>query len=300
LKAVDGLKKGRCDARESRPIRPVDDQFVDAIRPYVSRQVWAMVELQRLTGMRPGEVVIMRTMDINTTGSIWEYRPDSHKTEHHGKDRVIFIGPKAQEILRPWLKAAPTAYLFSPRESMAEHAVELRKARKTKVQRSQQNRRKESPRRVPAEKYRVTGYALAIRRGCDRAFPHPTLSPLTVKGLSREQRERYRYVRRSRRSKDLSAERREGLTAAIRVLLRQDLTADQQAELRAWREAHRWHPNQLRHSAATRLRREFGLDVARAVLGHSSVMPTLGDADPGLCRARSSRRGRCHAQDRLT
>lgn len=274
LKAVDGLKKGRCDARESRPIRPVGDHLVDAIQPHVSRQVWTMVELQRLTGMRPGEVVIMRTMDISTTGSIWEYRPDSHKTEHHGKDRVIFIGPKAQEILKPWLKTELTTYLFSPRESMAEHSAELRKARKTKVQPSQQNRRKKCPRRVPAEKYRVTGYALAIRRGCDRAFPHPTLSPLTSEGLSREQREQYRYLRRSLRSKDLSAERREQITAAIKGLLKRDLTADQQAELRAWQKAHRWHPNQLRHSAATRLRREFGLDVAKAVLGHSSVMPT--------------------------
>ena len=31
-----------------------------------------------------------------------------------------------------------------------------------------------------------------------------------------------------------------------------------------------WHPHQLRHNAATRLRKEFGLDVARAILGHSS------------------------------
>src|SRR5262249_8784361 len=31
-----------------------------------------------------------------------------------------------------------------------------------------------------------------------------------------------------------------------------------------------WHVNQLRHNAATRLRKEFGLDVARVILGHSS------------------------------
>jgi integrase len=30
----------------------------------------------------------------------------------------------------------------------------------------------------------------------------------------------------------------------------------------------------LRHAAATRLRREFGLDVARVVLGHSSPVVT--------------------------
>ncbi len=35
-----------------------------------------------------------------------------------------------------------------------------------------------------------------------------------------------------------------------------------------------WHPHQLRHNAATRLRREFGFEVARAVLGHSSPVVT--------------------------
>jgi integrase len=29
-----------------------------------------------------------------------------------------------------------------------------------------------------------------------------------------------------------------------------------------------WHPHQLRHNAATEIRREAGLDAARAVLGH--------------------------------
>lgn len=33
----------------------------------------------------------------------------------------------------------------------------------------------------------------------------------------------------------------------------------------------RWSPNQLRHNAATALRREFGLEVAQAVLGHSKA-----------------------------
>ena len=35
-----------------------------------------------------------------------------------------------------------------------------------------------------------------------------------------------------------------------------------------------WHPHQLRHSAATAMRREFGVDVARILLGHSSVLVT--------------------------
>jgi site-specific recombinase XerD len=234
LKAVDGLKKGRCGVRESAPVKTVPDAFVDAILPHVSRQVAAMIQLQRLTGMRPGEVVIMRTMDINTSGSTWEYRPESHKTEHHDKDRVIYIGPAAQAILKPWLRTDLATYLFSPREAMAELAVALRATRKTKVQPSQQGRRKKRPKRVPGERYTTVSYGHAIGRGCDRAFRHPSL-------------------------KDI-AERR--------------LSEDQRAELKIWRKAHRWHPNRLRHNAATRLRREFSLDVARAVLGRSSPLVT--------------------------
>jgi hypothetical protein len=35
-----------------------------------------------------------------------------------------------------------------------------------------------------------------------------------------------------------------------------------------------WHPNQIRHNAATQFRRELGLDVARVILGHSSPVVT--------------------------
>lgn len=31
-----------------------------------------------------------------------------------------------------------------------------------------------------------------------------------------------------------------------------------------------WHPHQLRHNAATALRREHGIEVARVILGHRS------------------------------
>ena len=35
-----------------------------------------------------------------------------------------------------------------------------------------------------------------------------------------------------------------------------------------------WHPHQLRHNAATRFRKEYGLDAARVVLGHRSAAVT--------------------------
>jgi integrase len=57
-----------------------------------------MIELQCLSGMRPGEVAIMRGYDLDTSGKLWIYVPGRHKTEHHEKDRRIHLGPKAQEM----------------------------------------------------------------------------------------------------------------------------------------------------------------------------------------------------------
>ena len=42
-------------------------------------------------------------------------------------------------------------------------------------------------------------------------------------------------------------------------------------ELEKWRKKHRWAPNRLRHSAATLVRHEFGLEAAQNVLGHASA-----------------------------
>ena len=38
--------------------------------------------------------------------------------------------------------------------------------------------------------------------------------------------------------------------------------------------AHSWHPHQLRHNAATELRKEFTLETARIILGHHSAAIT--------------------------
>jgi integrase len=80
-----------------------------------------MVELQGLTALRPGEVVILQTGDIDMSGRIWIYTPAEHKTEHHEIGREIYLGPLAQAILRPFLKADRMAYLFSPRDADAHH-----------------------------------------------------------------------------------------------------------------------------------------------------------------------------------
>jgi integrase len=175
-----------------------------------------MVLLQWHTGMRPGEVTVMRTMDLDTSGKVWFYRPGSdqgtvgrHKTAHRGQQRVVPLGPKAQEVLRPWLRLNLTEYLFQPRESRVQFDAERRANRKSKVPPSQAARRpKARPRRAPGDYYTVASYDRAVRAACIRA-----------KGP-------------------------------------------------------RWHPHMLRHAKATELRREAGLDAARAVLGHRSPVVT--------------------------
>jgi integrase len=52
------------------------------------------------------------------------------------------------------------------------------------------------------------------------------------------------------------------------------LARAKKAELAAWRNARRWHPHQLRHNAATELRKEFGIETARIILGHHGAAIT--------------------------
>jgi integrase len=58
-----------------------------------------MIEPQQLTGMRPGEVTIMRTCDLDTSGRVWVYIPSHHKTAYHGHSRQIYLGLRAQAVL---------------------------------------------------------------------------------------------------------------------------------------------------------------------------------------------------------
>ncbi len=204
LQSVAPLKQGRSEARETSRVTPVSQAHIDAVTARVTRPVKAMIELQLVTGMRPGEVVLLRTCDIDMSGKIWEYRPGSYKTEHHGIERIIFLGPHAQEIVRPFLKTDLTAYVFSPRDAV----LDARKKLDPKQGRSQRTLRIRGYRRCPSNRYTRGSYQTAIYKACVKA------------------------------------------------------------------EIPAWGPNRLRHNAATFLRKEFGLDAARVILGHTSAAVT--------------------------
>jgi integrase len=198
------------------------------------------------TGCRPGEACIIRGCDIDTTGRVWCYRPHGHKTEHHGHKRDIFIGPKGQELIRPWLRTELEAYLFQPREAETARNDERRNKRVSPMTPSQATKRSKSNRkRAPRHLYTVASYRRAIRRACEVAFGMPdSLRKVTRDETPVDKAERFRHAT-------------------------------------AWRQEHCWHFHQLRHNAATTLRKEFGVELARIILGHTTAFTTeiYGEAD---------------------
>ena len=130
LLAVPGLKRGRSEARESRVVLPVTEADFEATLPHLPPVVADMARLQRLTGMRPQEICLLRPRDLDRSDEIWEYRPQRHKTQHHGRSRVIFIGPRGQEILMPYLLRADEDHCFSPAESEKARRQEAHEQRK--------------------------------------------------------------------------------------------------------------------------------------------------------------------------
>jgi integrase len=204
--AIEGLKRFRTAAPESPGVESVPQGVLDAALPHLPAMIAAMVRMQLLTGMCGGE--------IDRSGSVWLYRPTQHKTLHVGRDRVVAIGPEAQLVLAPWLLLDPKEVVFSAKRSEAMRAERRRKARKSKVQPSQEARaiaaKKRQGRRetAPGETYTVAAYRRAINRACEAAGVEP------------------------------------------------------------------FAPARLRHNAAERVRKVFGVEVARCVLGHADVRTT--------------------------
>jgi integrase len=182
LSMVPGLRAGRTQARELPPVAPVPDEVIEATLPQLERRCKMaadMVRLQRVLGCRPSELIQMTVAAIDRSDeSCWIYRPASHKTEHHGHDRIILIGPKAQAILLKWIARAGRGRLFSYKKR--------------------------------------DGYRQAIARAAKRAGqPH-------------------------------------------------------------------WFPLQLRHSAGTEVREQYGLEAAQVILGHSRADVTQVYAERNL------------------
>lgn len=227
LANVPGLKRGRTIAREAPKVRPVSDEVVDKTIQFCTPIVADMIRLQRIAGMRPGEICSLTPAMINTQEPVWVAELPAHKTAWRGKDRHLFFGPRAQEILKKYLDRESDAPLFSPQESEQWRRQEASRNRKTPLScgnrpgYSNRTRNGFKSRREIGAGYSTRSYGRAVRYACAKAFPIP-------EGSSKE-------------------------------------------EARAWRLSWWWAPNRLRHTAATKLRREHGLEAAQVLLGHSTA-----------------------------
>jgi integrase len=173
LACVAGLQKGRTKAPEPQPVRPVAEEHVRAVLPFVRPQVRAMVEVQLLTGMRPDEVCRIRPCEVETAGPVWVYRPVQHKNAHRGHGRAIPLGPRAQAVLKEFMPADPAEYFFSPRRAVEQLHAERTRERRTPLYPSHAVRnatkRSANPTRSPGERYNSMSYNHAIARGVERA-----------------------------------------------------------------------------------------------------------------------------------
>lgn len=170
LESVASLKPHRSPARDTPPVVPVEPDVVEATLPYMPATPADMVRVLLLTGARVGELCQMRTGDLDRAGPVWLFTPEKHKTAHRGHRRVIALGPKAQLILRRYLKDGdPDAYLFSPAEEDARRKAEMRAARKTPVQPSQVDRSRPGAGRKLGPCYTSRAVNHAIRRACLKA-----------------------------------------------------------------------------------------------------------------------------------
>jgi integrase len=170
LVAVPGLRRGKTPAPESEPVKPADPGDVEKTLPFLLPPVAALVQLQTLTGMRPGEAILLRPADLDRTSlvvegaPIWVYSPGSgagpsgqHKNAWRGHQRKIPLGPQAQLVLTPFLDREALQYCFSPAEAM--RAWLLEHGRKVRFRH----------RRAPGERYTTGSYDRAIAKGCRKA-----------------------------------------------------------------------------------------------------------------------------------
>lgn len=164
LKTVACLPKGRTAAPDHPPVACVTEEEFRAAIPFLTRPTQELLRFMSLTGCRPGEACQMRPMDIDRSRLVWVYRPDSHKTEHHERDRVILIGPQAQAIIAPYLEyRKPDATVFDPREldGPVKGGVILLKGRR---------QRDHLKRKIRSSSFFTADYLdYSVRRACRRA-----------------------------------------------------------------------------------------------------------------------------------
>lgn len=163
LQQIQPLAAGATTAPESVPVRSVPAKHIEALlvgdhlHPDPARRaiLAAMIRVQLLTGMRPGELCAMRPEHIDRTGQEWRYSVPDHanKNLHRDQARVVWIGPRAQAILSPLIDAA---------EARGHSVFAFVRERSKKL----------PPRPIPRLEYNRLITAACKRAGVPHWYPH--------------------------------------------------------------------------------------------------------------------------------
>ena len=165
LRCVKGLRRGHAPGTtEPEPVRPVEWETVAATLPHLPRPVRELVLVLWHCGARVGELVAVKSADIDRSGPVWTYAPKHHKTAMQGKTRVICFGPEAQKVLREAALRHRKGYLFPPSDAMKERS-----------EKSEFHRRPNQPPnpkktdRVVGEHYSAASIGRAVTRAIEQA-----------------------------------------------------------------------------------------------------------------------------------
>ena len=264
------VRRPRDAARSPRPGGALRRR--PALPPTAAR---AIVELQRWTGMRPGEACRLQThRDRPVRPDGLDLPPGRHKTKHHGKARAVAVGPKGRAVVLAFL-AGRVPCPATPRRSTCP------------TRRPDRRPPTGSPPRAGRSTRRYSGTwrsrsSCSAGRSSTRRFPvQPGPGPRgAVRGHAArpadEGRNRPRCVggRGSRRSGRAPA-------TAPRALHKAIATACDKAGVP------HWHPNQIRHLRATEIRPR-----ARPGGRPGHPRPRPGGRHPGVRRAGPGPRAR--------
>ncbi len=121
------------------------------------------------------------------------------------------------------------------------------------------------------------------KRAAERVTPE---SAGNRRGRRSEARQRSRRPRQPRAQYDSSSYAHAIGYACAKAWPAPPETAADPAKLLAWTIAHRWAPNQIRHTKATEIRRLYGLEAAQVILGHATADVTQIYAERDAERAR--------------
>lgn len=252
LTALPDLQRGRTSARESAPVGPAPQASIDAVLQVLQPTLADMVRVQLLTSMRPGEVCAMHSSHLTYFApDVWLYRPVTHKMAYRGRDRTIAIGPQAVAILSRYLvSTCPGCGLTDRRYRLAWRSGTC----------------------GPCADRQEDGILTMQPTTPSPDVPCAIFSPREVR------RDWHTELRRLRKSRVQPSQQRSRAKKHPQKPCGEFYTSNTYAQAirRACKGAgvEPFHPHQLRHTSATRIKEALGWDEARQALGHASVDTT--------------------------